>query len=684
MLATLAAAPLADPNLIYEPKYDGIRALVTVTPAKRTGKGGGKGKTADAEVTIASRVGNDKTVQFPELVHALARWGARRAGVALLDGEIVALDRRGAPAGFQRIQDRIHLTAAREIVRRAAENPIAFVAFDLLRDGDEDLCPLPLVERRRRLEAALAPALGGVIRLSTQARGDGAALMAEARAHGWEGLVVKEAMSPYRPGRRSGEWRKVKLARSDSFVVGGYTEPRGARNRFGALLLGVAEPGGRLRYVGHVGGGFSDAELDRIARLLRPLEIPTCPFAERPATNETPHWTRPVLVVEVRFSVVTDDGVLREPTFLGLREDTLPAEARGIESVNAPRTTRAGALPDAGRAADDAEPPAPAALAKLRAQLDALVERGGGRLELPGGAALPITNLAKRLWPRPAVSKADLFRHYLEVAPLLLPALRDRPLVMRRYPDGIEGHSFFQHRAPDDVPAGVRREAIAGDDVPTRLVGGGLTTLLYMVQLASISQDPWFSRAQSPAELDFAAIDLDPMEGVPFARVRDVARWVRDELASLGVDGHLKTSGARGLHIYLPMRPGTPFEAGQLFCRLVASVVAGRHPDAATVERAVKRRPASAVYLDCLQNGFGKTLAAAYSARASAFAGVSTPLAWAELDDGKLDPRDFTIRTLPGRLRAVGDLWAGLRAAAGIDLDAVLERAGSVGRTPES
>jgi bifunctional non-homologous end joining protein LigD len=215
-------------------------------------------------------------------------------------------------------------------------------------------------------------------------------------------------------------------------------------------------------------------------------------------------------------------------------------------------------------------------------------------------------------------------------------------------------------------------------------VGGGLTTLLYMVQLASISQDPWFSRAQSPAELDFAAIDLDPMEGVPFARVRDVARWVRDELASLGVEGHLKTSGARGLHIYLPMRPGTPFEAGLLFCRLIASVVAGRHSDAATVERAVKRRPASAVYLDCLQNGFGKTLAAAYSARASAFAGVSMPLAWAELEDGKLDPRDFTIRTLPARLREAGDLWAGLRTSPGIDLDAVLERVGKVGRKPES
>jgi bifunctional non-homologous end joining protein LigD len=663
MLATLADAPLADPNLVYEPKYDGIRALITVTPARKG--------DADADVAIGSRAGNDKTIQFPELVHALGRWGKRRARGALLDGEIVALDAAGQPAGFQRIQDRIHLTDAREIVQRAAANPIAFMAFDLLRDGGEDLCPLPLVERRRRLEATLASALGDVVRLSTQVRGDGAALLDEVRTRGWEGLVVKDAMSPYRPGRRSREWRKLKLAKRDSFVIGGFTEPRGARNRFGALLLGVAEAGGRLRYVGHVGGGFSDAELDRIARLLAPLEIATCPFEKRPITNERPHWTRPVLVAEVRFSVVTDDGLLREPIFLGLRDDARAGAARGRESI---QMTAPAAAPPPPVAADE-KPPTRAALARLRAQLDALAERGGGRLELPGGDVLPVANLAKRLWPQAGVSKADLFRHYIDVAPYILPVLRDRPLVMRRYPDGVEGHSFFQHRAPDDVPAGVRRAAIAGDDVPTRLVGGGLTTLLYMVQLASISQDPCFSRAASPAEIDFAAIDLDPMDGVSFARVRDVARRVRDELGSLGVEGHLKTSGARGLHIYLPMRPGTPFEAGLLFCRLIASVVAGRHPDAATVERAVKRRPVSAVYLDCLQNGFGKTLASAYSARASAFAGVSAPLAWKELDGGRLDPRDFTIGTIPGRLREVGDLWAGLRRAKGIDLDAVLERA---------
>jgi bifunctional non-homologous end joining protein LigD len=657
MLAMQADAPLSDPNLIYEPKYDGIRALITVTPIP------GKKR---ASVAIASRAGNDKTAQFPEVVHALSLWGEGRAHGVLLDGEIVALDRDGQPTGFQRIQDRIHLTDPHEIVTRAAASPIAFVAFDLLRDGDADLCPLPLVERRRRLETVIASALDDVIRLSMQVRGDGVALLAEARAHGWEGLVVKDAQSPYRPGRRSREWRKLKLVKRDSFVVGGFTEPRGARVRFGALLVGAPQDDGRLRFVGHVGGGFSDEELERVARRLAALETAKCPFTTRPATNETPHWTRPVLIAEVRYFGVSDDGILRAPIYLGLRDDVI---------VSAPQVDEPRPVPG-----PVAKLPSKAALAHVREQIDAFCDRGSGKLQLPGGGTLAIANLPKRLWPRLGITKADLFRHYVDVALFILPVVRDRPLIMRRLPDGVEGHAFFQHRAPDEVPPGVRRQAVPDDDVPARIVGGNLATLLYQVQLAVLSQDPWFSRAQSPHEADFAAIDLDPADGVPFARVRDVARWVRDELGLLGVDGHVKTSGARGLHIYLPMRPGTPFESAQLFCRLIASVVAGRHPEAATVERALKRRQAATVYLDCLQNGFGKSLASAYSARASDFAGVSTPLAWRELDDAQLDPRAFTIRTMPARLREVGDLWAAMRKAPGIDLEAALERAqGRVG-----
>ena len=265
-------------------------------------------------------------------------------------------------------------------------------------------------------------------------------------------------------------------------------------------------------------------------------------------------------------------------------------------------------------------------------------------------------------------------RYYVSVAPFLLPVVRDRPLVMKRFPNGIESDAFYQQRAPDDVPPGVRAQRVrVDDDVPARLVGGNLTTLLHMVQLAVISQDPWFSRAQSAEQMDFAAIDLDPMPGATFARVRDVARWVRDELDALGIAGWLKTSGSRGLHVYLPLGPGTSFESGMLFCQLVASFIVKKHPEATTVERTVNRRDPNTVYIDCLQNVTGKTLACAYSARASDYAGASAPLTWDELDD-RLDPRAFTIRTLPDRLQQVGDLWAGLRNAPGIDMDAALER----------
>jgi bifunctional non-homologous end joining protein LigD len=702
MLATLADAPLVDPNLVYEPKYDGIRALISVAPR------GGR-----VEVAIASRLGNDKTAQFPEVVEAFEAWGRRRRAGALFDGEIVALDAAGDPVGFEKLQERIHLASAREVARLAAGRPVAFVIFDLLRDGAEDLCALPLSDRRRRLEVLLDAAEDrGTLRIARQVSGDGAPLMAEARARGWEGIIAKDARSIYRPGRRTRDWRKLKLVQRQELVVGGYTEPRNSRAWFGALLLGLPTTGGRLRYAGHVGGGFTDKELAHVGGLLRSREIASSPFETSPPGNEKPHWVRPDLVVEVKFAEWTEDGYLRQPIYLGLREDVPAETVRKTEPVApavpsaAPGTKRSRQAEASGRAGppvQDAEAGGRAAPGvqdaeaggrrpkassdrdarrpagsrerqKLIAALDELEARGGGRLDLPGGAALDLGNLGKKLWPELGLTKGDLLRYYVAVSPQLLPVVRDRPLVMRRLPDGISGPAFYQHRAPDEVPRGVRAERISpDDDVPTRFVGGDLATLLHMAQLAAISQDPWFSRAQSPDDMDFAAIDLDPMDEAPFSRVRDVACWVHDELVALGVTGFLKTSGASGLHIYLPLPPRTPFEAGMLFCQIIASIVASKHPEAATVERTVKKRDPKSVYVDYLQNVPGKTLACAYSARASDYAGASTPLAWEELDE-RLDPRAFTIRSLPARLAGVGDLWAALRRSPGIDLPSTLDR----------
>jgi bifunctional non-homologous end joining protein LigD len=659
MLATLADAPLRDPHLVYEPKYDGIRAIVTVTRDKGVGT-----------VAIASRVGNDKTAQFPEVVAALAAWAKKRKSPAVFDGEIVALDDARRPLGFGRLQPRIHLQGGKDVARVAAAQPVALIVFDLLRDGDEDLCKLPLTERRKRLEAALGVAAieaQGALRLSRQVTGDGEALMAEAQAEGWEGLIVKDARSIYRPGKRTSDWRKLKLVKRQEFVVGGWTEPRGSRARFGALLLGLPSEAGRLReaklrYVGHVGGGFSEDALRTIGTRLDALAAAASPFAEKPPTNDKPHWVRPALVVEVRFGDWTEDGHLRHPVFLGVRDDVV---ATAVAREDTPPRTAAPAAVDDAMDEDTAS---------VLTALQALEARGSGRLTLPSGDVLELGNLKKVLWPELGITKGELLRYYVTIAPQLLPVVRDRPLVMKRLPDGIAGPSFYQHRAPDGPPPGVRAEPVPGDtDVPARLIGGSLTTLLYMAQLAVLSQDPFFSRLPSVNVMDFAAIDLDPMDAAPFSRVLDVARWVRDELEALGVTSFPKTSGASGLHVYIPLPPRTPYKAGMLFCQIVGELVATKHPRVATVERTVNKRDPTTIYVDCLQNIEGKTLACAYSARASAYGGASTPLTWREVDDG-VDPKDFTIRTLPARVRQVGDLWEGLRTAPGIDLQAALER----------
>ena len=284
-----------------------------------------------------------------------------------------------------------------------------------------------------------------------------------------------------------------------------------------------------------------------------------------------------------------------------------------------------------------------------------------------------MTNLHKIFWPQGKHTKGDLIRHYVRVAPYILPVIDNRPLVMKRLPNGVDAPHFYQHRAPDVPPPGVRSETLPADDVPSRLIGGSLKTLLYMAQLASISMDPWFSTMDDLSSADQVAIDLDPQPGATFAQILDVARWVQEELDRVNVPGFPKTSGSEGLHIFIPLPKGTPYQAGMLFCQIIATMVAMKHPKVATVERTVRRRKDKTIYVDYLQNIQGKTLACAYSARASAFAGVSTPLTWQEVHDAPA-PQDFTIDTIGARLETSGDLWKKLRRHKGADLRAAIER----------
>jgi bifunctional non-homologous end joining protein LigD len=748
MLATTIESPqeinLRDPALLYEPKLDGIRGLILIEPAQPSPR-----------ITIWSRNGNDKTHQFPEVVRGLKEFGKRLRVPVILDGEIVALTELGEPAGFQRLQGRMHLTGERDIARSAAAQGAAFIAFDVLRDGAQDLRSLPLTDRRARLERVFGSAgASSTVRLGDFVPSDGRRLYKTALERGWEGLIVKVADSIYESGRRSKAWRKLKLVKQQEFVIGGWTEPRQTRIYFGALLLGVYDPGtpgGKLRYVGHIGTGYTRQELARLHEMLKAREIDTSPFSTKVASNERPHWVRPELVCQVKFSEWTDERVLRHPVYLGLRDDIDPKsikiepqgpllvssvgrigshssaaadddedessgndERAAAPSARKPRAAAAATASGSSRtrkataAASVTEREAkPAKSAKSRTgtrssgakvkgtgriaqtvteerALLAVVEelqalenaKRDGTIALPDGTSVDVTNLAKVFWPAERITKGELLRFYVRVSPWLLPAVEDRPLVMKRFPNGITAKPFYQQRAPDAPPPGVRteltEESSEESGMMPRFVGGNLATLLYMTQLAAISQDPWFSRVQSTGFADYVALDLDPMPGVPFSQVLDVARFVHEELEALHIPGVPKTSGSSGLHIYIPLPPKTTYESGQLLCHIVATMVAMKHGRISTVERSVAKRGRK-VYVDYLQNIEGKTLATAYCVRASEFAGVSTPLTWDEVHS-EIEPQDFTIRTVLPRFEKLGDLWAPIRTSPPVDLRGTLAR----------
>lgn len=660
MLATLGSELPPDDGWAFEPKYDGIRVLAYVT--------------GDA-VRLITRNGNDKSKQFPEVVDALRALARRRRRSFVLDGEIVA--RRGTGLGrFQALQERIAEQNPSVIAQHVREAPAVLVAFDVLLDGDDGLTGEPWTERRRRLERLLAGKLEPGLQLGDAQMGGGARLLRRARAKGWEGIIAKRSDSRYVPGKRTREWLKLKVESRQEFVVGGWTEPRLSREHLGALLVGYYE-GDRFIYAGHVGGGFTRQALADMYRRLLPLERKTSPFETEPHSNEPAHWVTPKVVVEVKFSEWTSDGRLRQPIFVGVRDDkdprtvtrepesvqhthrtanpAAPMRASGNSSVNKRRATVRSA---ARRNPRGLTRTSSRALAAVLQALDAIEAKGGeGTIDLPEGTSLRVTSLDKIYFPRDNVTKGDVLRYYVRVSPALLPLMADRPLVLHRFPEGIEGEAFFQQTAPADLPPGVRAEEVPTDDGPERrFVGGNLATLLYCVQIGTIAVNPWHSRIGSLHCPDYTILDLDPGPKTSFASIVRVARWLEGLLRAAKVNAGLKTSGSRGLHIVIPLPPNTNEEAAQLVAHVFAERVAREHPREATVERMRRKRPDDAVYVDYLQNIVGKSVASAFSLRAKPGATVSTPLAWRELTD-ELDPAAFTISTVPDELATRARIW---------------------------
>jgi bifunctional non-homologous end joining protein LigD len=646
----------------FEPKYDGIRVLAYATPT---------------DVKLITRNGKDKAQQFPEIVAALKKLASQTKKSLVLDGEIVALI-DGEPARFQELQSRMHVKESHMIERHSSSTPAALILFDILMDGDEVLIKEPWSERRARLVTRIGKRVSEQLRITESVQGDGKKMLEKARRQGWEGIIAKRIDSRYEPGSRSRNWLKLKIEFRQEFVVGGYTEPRNSREHIGALLLGYFDHG-RFIYVGHTGGGFTRQGLEEMYRRLKPLERKTSPFEETPKTNERAHWVKPEVVVEVKFSEWTADRRLRQPIFLGVRDDKDPKEV-GLEATSVQRKSaratiaKRRARPNVAARAKTAALALPRKTAQrtppakkhgkidkesLREQLTAIEEKGGdGSLDFGGGNTLKVSNLDKIFFPKEKHTKGDVMRYYTRIADFILPVVQDRPLVLKRFPNGIDGESFYQQKASESTPPEVRVELIEtdGGERQRRIIGGDLLTLLYTIQLGAISVDPWHSRVQSLEYADYTIIDLDPGPRANFARVIQVARWTKEVIDGLGLNAAIKTSGSTGLHIYLPLPPRTPNDAATIVAQMIATKVAGAHPKEATIERSVKERGAATVYVDYLQNIQGKTVAAAYSVRAKPGATVSTPLKWNELTDD-LDLRAFHLGNAAERFEKIGDVW---------------------------
>jgi bifunctional non-homologous end joining protein LigD len=556
------------------------------------------------EARLVSRNDNDLTGRFPEVAKALAK--AVRSPECVVDGEVCALDAEGRPS-FSAMQ------------QGKPGTPIVYAVFDVLEIDGVSVLDLPLVERRVRLEDLLDARQKTVQISATFDDGDG--LYAAAVEGGLEGVMAKRPQSRYLEGKRSRDWLKIKTHGREEFVVCGWTKGQGKRaGRFGSLVLGTYR-GEELHWVGNCGTGFSERDIDTLLAKLEPLRTDGCPF---PAAPKMPKirkgdvvWVEPQLVCEVEFAEWTHDGHLRSPSFQGLRDDK-PARAVHREQP---------------------------------------VEKPEGRVKL--------SNLDKVFWPDEAITKGDLLDYYREVAPAILPHLRERPFTMRRYPDGAFGKAFFQKDAPKHMPEWIStfRAHVSTRESPPRKkwieapIVNDEEALLWMVNMGCIDMNTWYSRVDKPDRPDFVLFDLDPSPDVGFKETIQVALLIKEALDALGLESFAKTSSADGMHVLVPIERRYTFDDTREFSEIIAGAIARTHRGLATTEWSKAKR--RGVLIDSNQNGEGKTIASVYSVRPRAGAPVSTPLRWDEVHDG-LDPSSFTMEVVLERVRGHGDLFAGV------------------------
>ena len=646
---------------VWELKYDGVRALVSVR---------------DGAVSVLGRKGRDETSRYPELRRVADAMLLRDA---VIDGEIVAFDDSGKPS-FERLQSRINVGRDADVARAAAQTPVAFAAFDMLFADGRDLRDLPLSQRKRALRAVLRDAPG--VAYVDDVEREGEAFFEAVKAQGLEGAVGKRAESRYETGRRSRSWVKVKAWNTQDCVIAGWTAGRGGRGALGALVLGVYD-GDTLVHAGQAGSGLDGPTIRTLLELLEPLRTDACPLSTVPHTDQPATWVKPELVCEVRFTEWTTAGTMRHPTFLRLRPDVAPRDcireqpldAHAVladpppphSSVSSPsRESRAPATPKERAPADPPIPdciPWPGPSPEVSESLQRLANAKPNDSVEICGRTLKLTNLDKIFWPNDGYTKRDLIAHYVRFGEIILPYLYDRPLSMQVFPDGINGPHFWRKDKPKYAPEWIVSWVYEGEDAAKDwILPREIATLAWVANAGVIDMHPWHSRYDTPHQPDWAVFDLDPFEPATFRDVCDVAKLVKAALDHYGMRGLPKLSGQTGLQIYVPIRRGPTYDVVRRWVEDVGRAIGKVVPDRITWDWSVAKRTGK-LRIDYTQNIINKTLAGPYAVRPAPGAPVSMPIAWEELDDPALRPDGWTIRNAEQRVRQTGDLFRGVLRA---------------------
>jgi len=642
MLATLVSKPSGEGRWVFEVKWDGFRAIAYKN---------------EELAELKSR--NLKS--FSEKFYPLHKAVASLPVNAVIDGEIVVLDKKGMP-DFSALQS----------WRSEADGTLVFIAFDILWLNGVNLMNLPLTERRKVLKETI-PGKGS-IRFSDSFEVEGADFFKLINKMGLEGIMAKNPDSVYKPGQRSKDWLKIKTQRQQEVIIGGYTINENTTRQFSSLLTGIYE-NGEFVYTGSVGTGFNKKSQQDIVNRLNPLKISKSPFNVEPEYNKPSRfrpnppkaevvWVKPEVVAEITFKTVTTDGKFRHPSFKGLREDKSAGEVVKEVPVLAAEEAVSRDSNLEGRIIPGAEE-------KGRSTFLNPSEESQTR-EI-NGKTIRFSNLSKLYWPEEKITKRDLLNYYYRIAPFILPYIKDRPQTMYRFPSGIHKKGFYQKDVKGKVAEWLPTYSYYSEtderekEFPVCSDEAGL---LYLVSLGCISMNPWSSRMDDPDHPDWCILDLDPDKN-PFEEVIEAAQVIREVLDAIGVPSFCKTSGSTGLHIYMPLERKYTYEDSKEFGRAIVKVVQQRLPGFTSIERLTSNRKGK-VYLDFLQNRPQATVASPYSVRARPGAPVSMPLPWDEIKKG-LQIRDFTIYNAFEKAKEQGDVFTGVLGK-GIDMERALER----------